>query len=52
MNINPTIIKERNSALKILRNGKLLIGTNTKEELKTSGKKINDKCGERLERYT
>ena len=42
-NINPTEIKVGINALKALRNGKVLIERNTKEELETLGKDINDK---------
>jgi len=50
-NINPTEIKVGINALKTLRNGKVLIETNTKEELETLDKDINDKCGDRLETH-
>jgi len=51
-NINPTAIEVGINALKTPRNGKVLIETNTKEELETLGKDINDKCGDRLETRT
>jgi len=51
-NINPTTIKVGINALKTLRNGRVLIETNTKEELETLGKDINDKCRDRLETHT
>jgi len=52
ININPTAIKVGINALKTLRNGKVIIETNTKEELETLGKDINNKCGDRLETHT
>jgi hypothetical protein len=36
---------------KALRNGKILIETNTKEEMETLGKDINTKCGDKLETH-
>jgi hypothetical protein len=50
-NINPTEIKVRINALKTLRDRRVLIETNTKEELETLGKDINDKYGDRLETH-
>jgi len=50
--INPTAIKVGINALKTLRNGRVLIETNTREELETLGKDINDNCGDRLETHT
>jgi len=51
-NINPTAIKVVINALKTLTNGRVLIETNTKEELDTLGKDINCKCGDWLETHT
>jgi len=51
ININPTEIRVGINALKNLRNGKVLKETNTKEELETLGKDINDKNGDRLETH-
>jgi hypothetical protein len=50
-NINPTEIKVGINALKTLRNGRVLIETNTKEDLETLGKDINNKCRDRLETH-
>jgi len=50
-NINTTEIEVGINALKTLRDGRVLIETNTKEELETLGKDINDMCGGRLERH-
>jgi hypothetical protein len=49
-NINQTKIKVGINALTTLRNGRVLIETNTKEELETLGKDFN-KCGDRLETH-
>ena len=50
-NINPTQIKVGINALKYLRNGKVLIETNTKEEMETLDKDISNKCGDSLETH-
>ena len=49
--INPSEIKVGINNFKVLRNGKILIETNTKEELETLGKDINTKCGDKLETH-
>jgi hypothetical protein len=49
--VNPTEIKVGIKTLKSLRNGKVLIGTNTKEELEMLGKDINLKRGDKLEAH-
>jgi len=51
-NSKPTAIKVGINALKTLRNGRVLMETNTKEELATSGKNINYKFGDSLETQT
>jgi len=50
-NINPTEIKVGINALQNLRNGKVLIETNTKEEMETLDKDISNKCGDSLETH-
>jgi hypothetical protein len=49
--VNPTEMKVGIKTLKSLRNGKVLIETNTKEDLEMLGKDINDKCGDKLEAH-
>jgi hypothetical protein len=49
--VNPTEIKVGINNLKSLRNGKVLIETNTKEKLEMLGKDINEKCGDKLEAH-
>lgn len=49
--VNPTEIKVRINTLKSLRNGKVLMETNTKEELEMLGKDINEICGYKLEAH-
>jgi len=46
--INPTEIKVGINNIKVFRNGKVLIETNTKEEMETLGKDINTKFGDKL----
>ena len=47
--INPTEIKVVISTFKSLKNEKVLIETNSKEEIEALGKVINVKCGDKLE---
>jgi hypothetical protein len=49
--INPTEIKVGINNFKVLRNGKVLLETNTKEEMETLGKDINTKYGDKLETH-
>jgi ribosomal protein L7Ae-like RNA K-turn-binding protein len=49
--VNPTEIKVGINTLKSLRNSKVLIETNTKEEMEILGKDINEKCGDILEAH-
>jgi hypothetical protein len=49
--VNPSEIKVGINTLKSLRNGKVLIETNTKEEMETLGKDINVRCGDKLEAH-
>lgn len=46
--INPTEIKLGINILKALKNGKVLIQTNSKEEIEVLVKDINAKCGGKL----
>jgi hypothetical protein len=47
--INPTEIKVGINTFKALKNGKVLIETNSKEEIEALEKNINEKCGVDLE---
>ena len=47
--INPTEIKVGINTFKSLKKGKVLIETNSKEEIEALGKVINVKCGDKLE---
>jgi hypothetical protein len=47
--INPTEIKVEINTFKSLKKGKMLIETNSKEEIETLEKDINAKCGGKLE---
>ena len=47
--INPTSIKVVINTFKALKNGEVLIETNSKEEIAALGKVINVKCGDKLE---
>jgi uncharacterized membrane protein YkoI len=50
--VTPTQMKVGISALKMLKNGQLLIELEMKSELEEVCKKINEVCGEELESYT
>jgi len=49
--VNPTQMKVGISALKTLKNGRLLIESEKKSELEEVCKEINEVCGEELESY-
>jgi hypothetical protein len=49
--VNPTQRKVVINTLKSLRNGKVLIETNTKQEMEMLVKVINEKCGDKLETH-
>ena len=48
-NINPTEIKVGINKFRVLNNGKIIIGTNTKQEIEALEKEIATKCGGELE---
>jgi hypothetical protein len=47
--INPTEIKVGINKFRVLNNGKIIIGTNTKQEIEALEKEITTKCGGELE---
>jgi hypothetical protein len=49
--LNPTEIKVGKNTFKSLKNGKVLIETNSKEEIEALEKDINAKCGEKLSQF-
>jgi len=49
--VNPIEIKVGINAFKLLRNGRVLLETNSKEEMETLGKDINAKCGDKLKTH-
>ena len=47
--VNPTEIKVRITSLKMLRDGRVMMEASIRNEIKSLGNKIEEKCGEKHE---